>query len=114
MKKMMASLLLLASLSTMAKMTVFNADQALELVANDHQLIENILTKSKTNKVVNIDAEQVDFNQFEVLVTTKKAKVSCETLVDVKAVMSTVTLPGGGKISANNLKILKVSKAVCK
>lgn len=114
MKKMIASLLVLVSVSAMAKMTVFNAQNALDLVANDEQVLETILTKSKTTKVVNIDAEQVEFNQFEVVVTTKKAKVTCNTLVDVKAVMSTVTLPGGGKISANNLKIIKVSKAICK
>lgn len=111
---MITALLVFVSISTMAKLTVFNAQNALDLVANDEQLLEQILTSAKATKLVEIDAEQVDFNQFEVLVTSKKGKATCRTLVDVKAVMSTVVLPGGARISANNLKVLKVSKAVCK
>lgn len=114
MKKMITALMVFVSISAMAKLTVFNAQNALDLVANDEQLLESILTSAKATKLLGVDAEQVDFNQFEVVVSSKKGKATCRTLVDVKAVMSTVVLPGGGRISANNLKVLKVSKAICK
>lgn len=113
MKKMIATFLVLASVSGFAKMSVYNAQHALDLVAKNDQVLETILKKSKTTKILNIDAEQVGFNEFEVVVTSGKAKRSCDTLVAVKSVNTTVTLPGGGKITANKLTITNVSKSVC-
>lgn len=113
MKNFLTFFLVFLSLSSFAKLTIFNAQNALDLVANDEIVLTRILTKSNTSSVVNIDAEQVGSNQFEVVVTSKKSKTTCNTIVDVKAVISSVAIPGGGKISANSLKITNVSKSVC-
>lgn len=113
MKSLFVAFLMVFSLPTFAKMTVFNSADAAKAVLNDEEALAKIYKKSNTDNFLKIAVESEVVNEFNVTVETSKLDWRCETVVKVKSAPVSITLPNGAKIQTNKLVVSKVSASNC-
>lgn len=113
MKSLLIVSLMVLSLPSFAKLSVFRSDDAAKLVLTSDEIMEKIYQKSDTEDFRRIEVENTKINEFDVVIETSKLDWRCETVVKVKAVGAVVTTPNGGKIATNKLVVGKVLAAKC-
>lgn len=113
MKKILLAVLVLSSVSSFAKLTVFSNLDATKLIINDEKVMTKILEKSETSTLDSVKVESDRFNEFQVTVTTSTLDVVCSTVVSVKAQKVQAEIPGGARITTNKLVVAKVATADC-
>lgn len=113
MKKLILATLILSSVSSFAKLTVFSNLEATKLILNDETVMSKILKKSETNTLDAVKVESDKFNEFTVTVTTSTEEAVCSTAVKVKAQKVQAEIPGGAKITTNKLVVTKIETSEC-
>ncbi|OFZ28715.1 MAG: hypothetical protein A2622_06425 [Bdellovibrionales bacterium RIFCSPHIGHO2_01_FULL_40_29] len=113
MKVILAVLVLIASVSSFAQMTVFSNQDALKLVMTDDSILEAVYAQSGTNNLMGLSVLNSDFNAFEVEINTNIEDKDCRTSVLVEAELVHARIPGGGQITANKLVAKKIFKSIC-
>ncbi len=113
MKSLLIMSLVVFSLPSFAKLSVYRSEDAAKLVLTSDETMDKIYQKSETEDFRRIEVENTKINEFDVVVETSKLDWRCETIVKVKAVGAVITTPNGGKIATNKLVVGKVSAAKC-
>lgn len=113
MKKIILATLVLSSVSSFAKLTVFSSLDATKLVLNDDKVMTKIFNKTETSTLDSVKVESDKFNEFQVTVNTSTLDAVCSTLASVKAQKVQAEIPGGARITTNKLVVTKVAAGDC-
>lgn len=101
MKSLVATTVLLASLSSFAQTKYLKSIDAIEFVASNKALISQVLEQSNTTEVTAIKVESYSGVEFDMVVTTHAMDVPCLTPITL------VTKSG-------QLVVEKIFKTICK
>ena len=113
MKAILAALVLVTSVSSYAKMTVFSNKDALKFVMESDSILKEVYAQSGTNNLMGLSVVNSEFNAFEVEINTNNEDKDCRTSVLVESETVHARMPGGGQITANKLVAKKIFKSIC-